>query len=68
MIVKKNALEEKTNKEDICYSPEDILTELKFKEYSIGFSKEIPFSNAPPYLDAPFSQFPNFMNNSYPNK
>ena len=49
------------NQEDICYSADDILAELKSVEHHAGFSKEIPFRQGP-YLDAPFSQFPNFKN------
>lgn len=49
------------NSKDICYSSEDLLTELQSGENRAGFSKEVPFSQGP-YLDAPFSQFPNFLN------
>ena len=56
---------EQVDSKDVCYSPEDILTELKSGEHQTGFMNEVPFSQGP-YLDAPFSQFPNFLNGPLP--
>ncbi len=53
------------NTSNICLSPEDILMELKTIVEPSGFVKSVPFRQGP-YLDAPFSQFPNHKNAPQP--
>lgn len=49
--------------DSICFTPQDLLAELGSKNNLVDFSNWVPFRQGP-YLDAPFSQFPNFMNST----
>ncbi len=52
--------------EDICYSPEDIVGELKHFDEKVGFSKEVPFHQSPPYVHFPWRDFLQHSNSPKP--